>query len=307
MTGGAHSHEDYEVRLAALEAVVFAEPVPTPDPDPVPVPDPSPGARPLLRYAPPPLTDPTTVQVSATNRGLRLDSTRDYIVEMPSVPLDVKGGLSIAGGRNVVLLGGEISFSQDYSPPDGSIGKTNRGLNLQGIQGVCHVEGLKIGGHPVAEGVNISCPDAEAIQFCNVQIETTIGSKLTNHADLIQTWAGPQRLLIDGLVGKTVYQGLFLLPTQHAAVPGLAPYEFHRMALDGTVAGYLLYLDGSTNGPVPAPIVSDVWCIPNPSKPSRDQFLWPKDTAIWDDVVAGAPPTPIVTGAGLGYTTPGYQ
>jgi hypothetical protein len=312
---GEHFHPDYDSRLAALEAAVF--PDPTPDPDPVPEPEPTPDPEPtpepgLLRFRPPELFDPTIVQVSATNRGLKLDPARDYVIVMPDVPLDVRGGLSITGGRNVVLIGGEISFSADYSYVDAngnkvSIGKTNRGLQIQKSTGIVHVEGLKIGGTPVGEGINISAPDALEIHLCNVEIETTSGSRDTNHADLVQTWAGPRRLLVDGFVGRACYQGFFLLPTQWAAVPGLEPYEFHNAYLDGTDAGYLFYLDDSTNGPVPAPYVSNVWCTPNPTKPSRDQFLWPQGSSIWDNVGEGEPPTPIVTGAGLGYTTPGYQ
>jgi hypothetical protein len=66
---------------------------------------PSPGS---LAWAPPALSDPQTVDVPTSGGVLRLDSGRDYIVEFPDRA--VTGGVGLNGGRNVVIVGGEISI-----------------------------------------------------------------------------------------------------------------------------------------------------------------------------------------------------
>ena len=60
-----------------------------------------------LAWAPPTLSSPITINVSNQNSLIYLDAGR-YIVKMPSSPLTVSGGLSLIGGRNVVIVGGEI-------------------------------------------------------------------------------------------------------------------------------------------------------------------------------------------------------
>jgi hypothetical protein len=261
-----------------------------------------------LLYAPPDLVDPVTINVSNTNRGLVLDGDTDYIINMPETPLDTSGGLSINGGRNVVLIGGEINFSEDYSTASNSVGKSNRGLYLRGTRGTLHIEGLLVGG-VVGEGIDLSMSYGGTVQLCNVAIDTTSGALTSNHADLIQTWCGPERLLIDGFTGSTVYQGFFLLPTQFAAEAPLqfGTWEFNRVNLSGTTAaGYLYWLADSNFGSAPPVTVSNCWGDPNPTKTSRIQWLWPQNDPKWDGVQQGTPPGgDFVTTAGLGYVSPG--
>jgi hypothetical protein len=72
--------------------------------------------RPKLSWAPPTLTEPVTIEVSDSKANLKLDQTKDYIIKMPAKPL--QGGLGIWGGRNVVLIGGEIHIpTKEEVPP----------------------------------------------------------------------------------------------------------------------------------------------------------------------------------------------
>lgn len=61
-----------------------------------------------LSWRPPKLTAPLTVQVSSSRPSLVLDDDKDYVVKLPATPVTTKGGVTIRGGRNVVLIGGEI-------------------------------------------------------------------------------------------------------------------------------------------------------------------------------------------------------
>ena len=67
-----------------------------------------------LAWAPPALTSPITVQVTNANRRLFLDNTRDYRLNIAE-PL--KRELWIEGGRNVVVVGGQITIDAARHAP----------------------------------------------------------------------------------------------------------------------------------------------------------------------------------------------
>src|SRR4051812_23666132 len=79
-----------------------------------------------VSWRPPALHHAQTVTVTPDHRALTLDPGRDYVVQMPHSP--VRGGVSIAGGHNVVLIGGEIDI-----PPQGRRASidSRRGLLLK--------------------------------------------------------------------------------------------------------------------------------------------------------------------------------
>ena len=260
-----------------------------------------------LSFAPPELTDPTTIKVSVSNRNLKLDSTRDYIIQMPATPLVAVNGLQIHGGRNVVLIGGQIEL-----PVEALAGTTHagRGLYLHNQRGTVHVEGLRISGPGLEDGINLGQRYGARVQLQNIRVDTAHGSHSGAHADVLQSWAGPRELLVDGLTGHTQYQGFFMLPTQQwtdAVEPEL--FDLRRVDLHGTpTSGYLLWRD-SLGWPLK---VQDVWVAPK--DPSwRDGFLWPKGTnpgaEAWPFVNIGTPAqgefVPVGT-AGLDYVSPGY-
>ncbi len=258
-----------------------------------------------LSWAPPALTDPVVVDVSAARRDLVLDPTKDYLLRMPSTPLSVLGGLRVTGGRNVVLIGGEISIPAGAT----ATGEANRGLYLKNQTGTVHVEGLAITGPGLGEGINLDQRAGGVVQLQNLRIDTVQGSATGHHADLIQTWAGPRQLLVDGLTGSTQYQGFFLLPLQLGNQrPEIV--DMRRVDVTGTsTSGHLIWRD--TKGwPL---TLTDVWLAPRfPNNPAT--FLNPSGTGAgteaWPSVKVGTPPGgPFVPAgtAGIGYVSPGYQ
>jgi hypothetical protein len=254
-----------------------------------------------MRFAPPALSNPQTIQVSATNRGLKLDPGKDYIIQMPSTRLVAAGGLQITGGRNVVLIGGEVHHPKWWSTD----AKQNRGLYLKGQTGTIHIEGLHLSGF-LSEGIDLSQTQGATVQLVNVLIDRVQGGYTSNHADIIQTWAGPRKLLIDGLTGSTAYQGFFLLPNQFLDGPQPELFDFNRIDLQGgSDSGYLLWTDAGF--PVRT---NDVWVAPAASKASdRNQFLWPRNSSLWAGVQVGQPSVGhfvTTSNAGVGYVSPGY-
>ena len=263
-----------------------------------------PTAQPLS-WAPPVLENPQVVKVSATNRDLRLTPGQDYVVQMPATPLTGANGLIIGGGRNVVLVGGEISI------PSGVLtnGTANRGLYLKDQTGTVHVEGLRITGAGLGEGINLDERLGAVVQLQNVRVDTVRGTAAGHHADVVQAWAGPRQLRVDGLTGWSNYQGLFLLPQQYGTQAQPEVVDLRRVDLHGTgTSGHMVWRD--TNAwPLAA---HDVWVAPRyPAAP--DTFLSPggrgAGTQAWPSVRVGTPPAgefvPAGT-AGTGYVSPGY-
>ena len=255
-----------------------------------------------LSWAPPVLRSPVEIKVSETNRDLRLSPTVDYRIVMPKRPVTLDGGLVITGGYNVVLIGGEIRVPDASKQPDA---KRRRGLYLRGQLGTIHVEGLKIGGSDLAEGIDLSESDGATVQLQNISVGTVHGTRDTNHADILQTWAGPANLRIDGLSGTTTYQGFFLLPTQfQPAQP--ASFDLRRVVLTATPeAGYLLW----TEKPFEWLSTQDVVLV-DPWAASLRRIVRP--LAAWDTrgvrLVEEGSTVVLPAGVpGVGYQSPGYR
>jgi len=165
---------------------------------------------PKLTWAPPTLTNPITLAVTPGHASLTLEPGLDYTVTLPRTPVDLPGGVSISGGHNVVIIGGVIQVPAKGEAP---APKQRRGLYLKGQTGTVHVEGVRMTGD-LSEGFNLDQREGAVIQIENVQVDLVHGSHDGHHADVIQTWAGPRVLRVDGLRAATRYQGFFLLPNQ---------------------------------------------------------------------------------------------
>ena len=261
-----------------------------------------------LSWAPPALTDPITLTVSDTKHNFKLDVAKDYLIKMPATPLKARGGLTISGGRNVVLIGGAIEAPSAKDAPKAT---DRRAVYLKGQAGTVHIEGLHIKGDDLAEAFNLDERLGAIVQLQNIRIETVHGSFSGHHADLVQTWAGPAELRIDRFTGFTDYQGFFLLPNQHFT-DGPKPklFDFRHINLTGSEkSAYLLWSPGEKAMPV---TLKEVWLKPNPKKTNRDQFLWPKPSSgdkSWEAVQVGTPPQGdfVPEGvAGVDYVSPGY-
>jgi hypothetical protein len=255
-----------------------------------------------LAWAPPPLSHPKTIEISASNRELRLDDKTDYRLVLPSTPVTLTGGLTVTGGHNVVLIGGTIQV-----PPvkDAAQPQKRRGVFLKDQTGVIHIEGLRLSG-PLSEGFDLDERQGGIVQIENVQVDMVYGTRATNHADVIQTWAGPAQLRVDGLRASSEYQGLFLLPNQHWETgPQPTSFDFRRSIITmGESSGYGLWTPSS-----PAWLHADGLTIVD-ANTDRGRVLWPASshpavrvatpgsTDAHVDFPAGNP--------GNGYRTPGY-
>jgi len=161
---------------------------------------------------------------------------------------------------------------------------------LEDQTGTLWVHDVHFGGAHLTGGVQLQEPGATVVMR-DVLFDTVYGSFHTNHAELIQTWCGPKRLLIDGLTGSTTYQGLFLLPNQACSTP-LTQFDLRHVDIDDTGGAVALWLGDVTGGlPALRLNVRDVYVNPPSARRWRGWWLWPQPPAqTWNRAVAGAPP-----------------
>jgi len=230
-----------------------------------------------------------------TPTSLQLDPRRDYVLRLPrNGPLEITSALEISGGHNVVMIGGTI----DVLRPVGVMQLTDQ-------TGTVHIEGVRFTGLHLTQGIDLSEARGAVVELEHVYFATVHGSFHTNHAELIQSWAGPRRLLIDGLTGSTTYQGLFLLPNQHYNGPAPQLFDLRNVYIDASRGAYALWLQNAPRVPLR---LDGVYVKPNPGRPQPDWWLWPKPSSgvgTWNGVhaVRATPPgVQEITGpAGVGY------
>jgi hypothetical protein len=153
-----------------------------------------------LAWAPPVLSDPITVDVpSEAPVELNLDSNRDYIFKLGH--LWGPGGLTVRGGHNVVIVGGQVTAATDEVEQNGYA------MRFYDQTGIVHIEGVLINNS--GDGITIQAPDA-IFQIENVRISNNHAFRddfSIAHPDLIQTWSGPREVRIDHFTGFSDYQG----------------------------------------------------------------------------------------------------
>jgi hypothetical protein len=278
-------------------------------------------AVPPLTWAPPELHEPTTITIGALGSIPALDRGRDYILIMPATPRGE--GVVINGGRNVVLLGGEIAIDDQGTTPTIN---ARRGLYIANSTGVVHVEGLLIHGTDLSEGIQINAPQAivqlQNVAVRNVHARDQVGFT-DNHPDVIQTWGSVRELRVDGFTGETDYQGIFFKADYNGPHGAVHLRRVNMRAMPTT--RYQVWMD-DRGGRYPSVTFDDVWVEPRPGG-RFEKSIWPDvdhprhapviedGTASWPSlevegsVHEGVPPegdfVP-VTSVGLGYTSPGY-
>lgn len=286
----------------------------------------------LLSWEPPVLERARVIRWSASDGShIRLETDRDYLVVLPNRALEQ--GIVLDGGRNVVMVGGEVRIPHQGDEPTIS---ARRGLAIVRSTGVVHVEGLLLHGEDISEGVQISAPDA-IVQLQNVAV---LGLRARdqqgfrdNHPDVIQTYGNVGELRVDRLTGSTDYQGLFLSADRNG--PGHGPVDLRRVNITGApTARYLLWVGVDEDS---ADVrLEDVWLgVPGRRYGALGRSVWPDEngaeparaivdhrtevrTATWSDtmrpriigyVTQGEPPEGDFVRAddvGVGYRSPGY-
>jgi hypothetical protein len=243
---------------------------------------------------PPKLADPETIQLDGSDTSIVLEPGRDYVLELPGDgPVDVPKAVRVDGGRNVVMVGGTINVTE-----------AEGGLTLVNQTGTVHVEGVRITGPRLQEGIDLAQSRGATVQLQNVHVATVHGSQEGHHADLLQTWAGPRRLYVDGFVGSTTYQGFFLLPNELYDGPPPELVSLRNVYIDASDGVYVLWRAEQAGFPLR---VEDVFVEPNRRLGGRDQWLWPKPSTgdrSWREVKVGKPSQALlerVAAAGPGY------
>jgi hypothetical protein len=302
---------------------------------------PATGAR--LTWAPPKLTDPITINVTLPdNNDITLRPDRDYVIQMPAQPLTSNGSdgaLWINGGRNVVLIGGEIKI-------DTQLGQdARRAVIVQNYRRALHIEGLWIHGDTVNEGIDPNTASAGTIvQIQNVRIDHLRGHDEVDfsngdHPDLVEFIGGlpgTSEARIDRLTGSGDYQGL-----QFTGAPQVAgatirnvniksdptPSSRGRQMLwfgDPTVSPYRLesvYVEPPVTaagnpqslGTAVHPGINETDPNVRPVVDPTGALIWPATTLITGMVRPGPPPHGDFVadgnrpgGAGIDYVPPGY-
>lgn len=279
----------------------------------------APDAPPLepLAWAPPVLTNPITIHVGVTGGIGRLDTSRDYVLVMPQVPR--REGLVIDGGRNVVLIGGEISIPHQGTNP--SINQ-RRALHIANATGTVHVEGLLMHGDDISEGVQTRAPDAivqlQNLAILNVHARDQV--RFTdNHPDVIQTWGSVRELRVDRLTGETDYQGLFFKADYNGPH---GPVHLRNVNMRALPTARYLFWTSNQGGGYPTMTLDEVWVAPAAGR-TFSRSVWPESgsvvtggTASWPNlpitgvVRHGLPPGGDFVPAervGIGYVSPGYR
>lgn len=290
-TGGQLPPTSSALPAAASSAPPSAAPsAPAPAPTPAPIGSQTPPLPATLPSAwdEPALSDPTTIELSPTNYVVTLSQSQDYILECPSGGLTLPNALNIWGGHNVVLENCDF----DVTSADWAGHFTDQ-------SGTLWMQGVHFGGSQLTGGIQLQEPGATVV-LRDVLFDTVYGSQSTNHAELIQTWAGPARLMIDGLTGSTTYQGLFLTPNQQDAGPPPDVFDLRHIDIDDTQGAYALWLgdvtgspSGDASGAIAMWNVQDVFVDPNPARTWSGWWLWPQPSTgdpTWGGVSAGTAP-----------------
>jgi len=280
-----------------------------------PPPPPPPGT---LLWKPPTLTNPITLNVSNSLHEFSLNAGQDYIIKMPSTPLTASGGLVLIGGRNIVIIGGEISRPNSVNDIAASYG-----IALYRQTGTVHIEGMWVHGVGIGQAILIAHTDQTSANSV-IQVENTRLESLHQvgdvHTDTIQSYGGPGqlRLFQDTLISNGV-----TLQTQPCDVgngPTPHNWDYRRLNLvHQTADAYALW----KNCTPWSEFHQDIWLKTNPNHVAAAyNSAWAGGNCwtCWnpggswpitgETIKLGLRPqgdwVP-VGAAGIGYVSPGYQ
>ena len=292
-----------------------------------------------MRYPPPPLEHPTTINLGTGVTYNRLVDGQDYLVKMPAVKK--VGSTTLEGGRNIVIIGGHVTLPvlmKAPGQPDVSNGAISRGIYIKNNHGVVHIEGVLVdasaGG--MSDGIVIASTNS-IVQIENVRIDGVFGFNHQFHADVVQPYGGVKDLRIDKLTGYSAYQGLTIGQDRGS----IGSVEISRANLicihpqidgPGNNGGYMLWFTSHGGGAdTTYPLTLDEVYIQPRAGRTLGSSVWPPAgfaqcpaVIATDDSTATWPSIPKVKGcvkkglpphgdfvpagvAGLKYVSPGYM
>jgi hypothetical protein len=283
---------------------------------------------PSLTWAPPALTNPVTYRVSGTPTAITAAPRQDSVVRFVG---PVNRRLILQGGRNWVIVGGEINIDRPWERSD-----DRNAILVKDATGVVHIEGVFMHGSYINDGIKACARDA-VFQIENNRIVDLLGTQAGYHADVIQPYCGFKELRVDGLTGYSQFQGLMFKADaglwrttilRRVNLVGIAPQDGYPI---NVVTGCC---NRDSNSYVTGPIsLSDIYISPDVSHRSATlsgnicpaaTFTFRADPAtgreyaehkpdvsppitgrIWKDGPAGGDYVPYGV-AGVGYVAPPY-
>ena len=183
-----------------------------------------------LTWAPPTLSNPVDVAIADTGCAacnsipgqdpdlpwvVSLDPTKDYRLHINH--RTGLHGLSVSGGRNVVVVGGSITADADY-------GSFATGLVIQDFVGTFHIEGMDIGGQYMGDAIRVQHNSNIAVQStpssviqvenCRLFSQVAPGHTINeNHPDAFQVgYQFPGQIRLDEVTLNIGYQGFTFGP-----------------------------------------------------------------------------------------------
>ncbi len=236
------------------------------------------------RWNPPALTNPITVQASNSNSVFDFAAGQDYIVRMPSTPLTVRGGLVLRGGRNVVVIGGEIR--QDVQATTGGSAALQYGIYSVDQTGTLHIEGLYVHGQGIGQALVLAQGSGATVQVQNCRFESLHPVGYV-HTDAIQSWAGPNVLRLYNVTLKSSGLSLQMQPFEHSAA-AVGQWHYERVNMEHlTQAAPALNksngtISGTPGGPFWPEVHTDLWLKPHPAYAYPIHVNWQYNPAGWN-------------------------
>jgi len=169
------------------------------------------------------------VNVPQSGGVLSLDNTKDYFIKLGhptwSSVSSGRSQLEITGGRNRVIVGGEITVNVTN--------KTDDALSLLidggDPSGITHIEGVLF--DSAVNAITLRTP--QTVQIENVRVandhiyqdDTSAGV----HPDLLQTWGGANEIRIDHFSGYSDFTGLSVLVSPDPAKVQVYNTDLHAL------------------------------------------------------------------------------
>jgi hypothetical protein len=156
-----------------------------------------------LKWKPPGYPDYvgyTHINVTNANARPSLSTTTDYVVHITE-KITVDGGVMLNGGRNIVVIGGEIEDTTVLTKAQAQANELWRqiGLYLPNVKGIAHIEGLHIHGVGCGDAIQTGSGAGGAtiqIQNCRINPMHPVQNMAQTgwegaHPDAFQCYAGP--------------------------------------------------------------------------------------------------------------------
>jgi hypothetical protein len=243
------------------------------------------------------LQNPQTIQLGTKGTHTRLSPRKDYIIKLPRGRK--RGHTIIQGGRNVLIDGGRIVMKGGGSDVE------RRAIYIKNVTGIVRIQNVTVRGRRNAafDAIAISAPEA-VVELINIRVEGVHGTFDGFHGDIVQPFGGVKRLFVDGLSGRTGYQGLYLVETNGrigSVVLNNVDLSYLPNRQDRTTV--MVWFDGCRSYPV---TLQNVYIAPRKGQQvARDavrtddtcraqqrgnKISWPKRSRINGTIIEGRPP-----------------